>query len=92
MVTYEGASQFGGLMILQYSTEDKCKQRCIDSPECAAVDFHKWETSCWMHQVANKTSHANSTCCNHYKKENVCQCKYGILENITDTYLFKEGY
>ena len=75
---YPDASQWGGSRQDRVYEETECKELCMNDTRCKAVDFSKWEKSCWTHIYTKPNAQSRSTCCRHYKKIETCECKLAV--------------
>ena len=71
------ASLHGGRLLDGTYTESQCREYCINETTCTAVDYNRDFKSCWKHDDEIDTNEEPQTqnCCNHYRKQRVCQCK-----------------
>ncbi len=79
-------TQYGGSLLTGVTGEDSCRQYCLLSPHCAAVDFHKAEASCWLHQDLNLALVSPNPCCHQHRRMEGCLPKEGIIIVMLHTF------
>jgi len=64
----EGANFDGAYGGFKADTEQECLRKCIDNPQCVAVDFNLQSHACAAHGPKTGVDHWQSnSCCNRYE-------------------------